>query len=143
LEHTRGMNERPLTGIGIMVMRDGKVLLGKRKGSHAAGEYCFPGGYLEHGESFEDCARRETREEAGVEIENVRFIVLTHMKDYQKHHVQVGLVADWSKEEPRICEPEKCEGWGWYDLNAIPTPLFKASASLLEAYKTGIYYKDF
>ena len=32
-------NQRPRVGIGIMIMRDDKVLLGKRKGSHGEGEY--------------------------------------------------------------------------------------------------------
>ncbi len=135
--------QRPLTGIGVMIFKEGKLLLGKRKGSHAAGEYCFPGGYLEHNESFEGCARREALEEAGVEIENVRFIVLTHMKDYGKHHVQVGLVADWKAGEPEIREPEKCEGWGWYDIEHLPEPIFHASRQLVEAYTSGKYYKDF
>ena len=35
---------RPKVGLGVMVMKDGKVLLGKRKGSHGAGEYVWPGG---------------------------------------------------------------------------------------------------
>lgn len=66
-------DQRPLVGIGMMILKEGKVLLGKRKGAHGAGEYAFPGGQLEHPESFEDCARRETREESGIEITNLRF----------------------------------------------------------------------
>ena len=45
--------ERPKVGVGVMVFKDGKILLAKRKGSHGAGEYAFPGGHLEFGESFE------------------------------------------------------------------------------------------
>ena len=44
--------EYPKTGIAVMIMKDGKVLLGKRKGAHGAGEFAFPGGKLEWGESF-------------------------------------------------------------------------------------------
>ena len=48
-------NPQPQTrvGIGVIILKDGKVLLGKRKGSHGAGEYAFPGGHLEYMESFD------------------------------------------------------------------------------------------
>jgi 8-oxo-dGTP diphosphatase len=54
-----------------MIVKNGSVLLGKRKGSHGEGEYAFPGGHLEYMESFEQCAHRETLEECGVEIEHI------------------------------------------------------------------------
>ena len=57
------MNEKdkkPKVGVGVMILKDGEILLGKRKGSHGEGEYAFPGGHLEYMESFSDCAKRET-----------------------------------------------------------------------------------
>lgn len=136
--------DRPYVGIGVMIIKDGKILLGKRAGSHGAGEYSFPGGHLENMESFEDCARREAREEAGVEIENVRLTVLTQVKAYPpKHFVQIGLTVDWKSGEPQVREPEKCEMWGWYELDNLPSPLFAGVESHIESYKSGVVYKDF
>ena len=136
-------DERPKVGIGVMVLKDGKVLLGKRKNAHGAGEYSFPGGHLEYKESFEDCARRETREEAGIEIENVRFLRLMNLKDYApKHYVDIGMVADWKSGEPRIMEPDKFEDWNWYDLDNLPSPLFATEPSYFEALKTGRNFWD-
>jgi 8-oxo-dGTP diphosphatase len=64
--------KRPLVGIGVLVFNDlNQLLLGKRKDSHGVGDFCNPGGHLEHGESFEECAVREVREEAGFEISDV------------------------------------------------------------------------
>lgn len=46
----------PQVGVGVLILRDGKVLLGRRKGSHGAGCWSAPGGHLEFGEVVEDCA---------------------------------------------------------------------------------------
>ena len=60
------MNEhRPKVGIGVIIQKDGKLLMGQRRGAHGADTWCPPGGHLEFGETWESCARRETREEAG------------------------------------------------------------------------------
>ena len=74
--------ERPRVGIGVVVMKDGRVLLGRRKGSHGAGEYAYPGGHLEHLESFAECAVREVREETGLEISPPRFLRVMNTKRY-------------------------------------------------------------
>ncbi|WP_312464265.1 nucleotide triphosphate diphosphatase NUDT15, partial [Pantoea endophytica] len=58
----------PQVGIGVLVFRDGKLLLGQRKGSHGAGDWSAPGGHLEFGESPEACARREVLEETGLQL---------------------------------------------------------------------------
>ncbi len=52
----------PQVGVGVLILRDGKVLLGRRKGSHGAGCWSAPGGHLEFGEAVEDCALREALE---------------------------------------------------------------------------------
>lgn len=130
-------------GIGILVFKDGKVLLSKRKGSHGAGEYASPGGHLEFGESIVECARRECREETGIEIKNIRFLRLFNLKQYAgKHYIDIGLVADWKSGGLKVLEPEKAEGWNWYDLDKLPKPLFGTVKTFLEALKTGKSFFD-
>lgn len=136
-------NQRPKVGIGVMIFKDGKVLLGKRKNAHGDGEYAWPGGHMEYMESFEGCAKRETLEETGIEIENVRFVRLMNLKTYTpKHYVDIGLAADWKSGEPQVLEPEKCEGWGWYDINNLPEPLFSTLPTYFETLHTGKNYFD-
>ena len=137
------MEQKPEVGVGVMILKDGKVLLGKRRGSHGEGEYSFPGGHLEYMESFEACAKRETKEECGIDIQNIRFQLLSNVTKYApKHYVHTGLIADWNSGEPEVLEPEKCESWDWYEIDKLPEPIFEMCKQGIVCYKTGKNYYD-
>ena len=90
-----------------------------------------------------ECAKREAREETGIEIDNVRFLRLVNMKQYApKHYIDIGLIADWKSGEPKIMEPDKVEVWEWRALDDLPEPLFAAEPYYLEALKTGRNFFD-
>ena len=136
-------DNRPKVGLGVMVLKDGKVLMGERKSAHGAGEWAWPGGHLEYMESFEECAKREVREETGVEVKNIRFLRLYNLKEYApKHYCDLGFVAEWQSGEPAVLEPEKCGRWEWFDMEKLPSPLFATVPSFIEAYKTGRNFFD-
>lgn len=137
------MQHAPKVGIGLLIFKDDKILLGERIGSHGAHSFCGTDGHLDHLESFIDCAVRETREEAGIEIENVRFLCLTNVRDYApKHYVDIGLVADWKSGTPAVLEPEKRKNWDWYEIDELPEPLFGMVPNYIEAHKTGRVFFD-
>jgi len=136
--------KQPQVGIGVFVFKEGKILLGKRKSSHGTGEYAALGGHLEFGESFEECARRETREEAGIEIANFKFLCVCNIKGYKdKHYVDIGCTADWESGEVKVMEPEKLESWDWYSLDSLPEPLFEPDRYYLEALNSNKNFFDF
>ena len=137
------MTGKPRVGVGVMVLKNGHVLLGRRKGSHGEGEYAYPGGHLEHLERFEQCATREVREETGLEIGPLRFLRVLNTREYApKHYVDVAFAADWVSGEPRVLEPDKIENWAWYPLDALPSPLFRTIPTALEALTTGRTFWD-
>lgn len=128
------MNKLPQIGVGAIVIKNCKVLLGKRKKSHGAGGWQFPGGHLEFGESIEDCASREVLEEAGVKITNIRLGPYTNdiFSVEEKHYVTLYVIADYQSGELTVCEPEKCEQWDWFNWNNLPQPLFLPIENLLK-----------
>lgn len=129
--------------VGVMIFKDGKILLGKRKGSHGAGEYSIPGGNMEFGESFEECIRREVKEETDLEIKNIEFLSLANIFRHENRQDMLGsFKSDWSNGEVKLTEPEKCEGWDWYDLDNLPLPLFYPTEVAINAYKTGKNFYD-
>jgi 8-oxo-dGTP diphosphatase len=120
------VKSRPLVGVAVVVCKNDKFLLGKRKNSHGAGCWQFPGGHLEFDESLEDCARREVFEETGITIRNIRFGPFTNdlFKPEQKHYITLFVVADHESGEETVKEPDKCECWGWFAPDDLPQPLF-------------------
>lgn len=66
---TRCYPERPIVGVGAVVLVDGKVVLIKRRYEPLAGQWSLPGGTLEVGETLEAGAAREILEETGLVVE--------------------------------------------------------------------------
>lgn len=128
------MKKRPAVGVAAIVIKNGKVLLGKRKGAHGSGTWAFPGGHLEFNESIEDCAKREVFEETGLSVKNIRFATITNDLFYNsnKHYVTLFVVCDHKNGTPRIKEPDKCKKWDWFYWNQFPSPLFLSLKNLLE-----------
>jgi 8-oxo-dGTP diphosphatase len=123
----------PRVGVGVIIVRNGFVLLGERLGSHGAGTWALPGGHLEFGESVEDCARRETQEETGLLLQTVSPAPYTNdiMPAEGKHYVTVFVQATANSAEPKIMEPAKCRGWRWCRWSAMPETLFQPLKTLI------------
>jgi 8-oxo-dGTP diphosphatase len=125
---------RPYIGVAVIVAREGCVLLGKRKNSHGAGTWQFPGGHLEYGESIEACARRELFEETGLTIKRMCLGPFTNdiFESEKKHYVTLFVITDRTGGEPRVKEPQKCERWDWFRWSAMPEPHFLPIVNLLK-----------
>lgn len=130
-------------GVGVMIWKDGKVLLGKRESEHGHGEYSFPGGHLEMLESFEDAVRRETIEETGILVDDIHFLHIANIDYYNpKHYINIGFVAKWKGGEPRVMEPDKIVDWGWYTLEDLPQPLFLQTRLMINSFQKNINFYD-
>ncbi len=117
--------DRPKVGVGVAVLKEGQVLLGKRKGAHGEGEWAFPGGHLEFGETLEECAKRELAEETELHALSVeKGGWSSDLMNGDKHYVTLFATVRQFEGEPALLEPEKCGGWQWFSLNALPEPLF-------------------
>lgn len=130
-------------GFGVMVLKEGKLLLGHRhvdpeKASslmNGAGSWTMPGGKLDFGETFEEGARREMLEETGMKLEESELICVNQDIIETAHFITMGLMAKKFFGEPKVMEPDEITEWKWFDLDNLPDPIFAPSAKVLENYK--------
>ncbi len=135
-------------GIGVILRRDGKILLGKRHpdpdkaGSafRSAGEWCLPGGKLDWGESLEGGAIREVKEETGIIIKNPKVISVHNCKNEHAHFVTIGLLATEFEGEAKVMEPDEITEWQWFNLNNLPYPRYFPSFEVIENYIQNKFY---
>lgn len=122
---------QPLVGVGVIVIRNGLVLLGQRAGSHGAGTWALPGGHLEFGENVAACAARELLEETGLVVQATSMGPYTSdvFTEAHKHYITLFVLARCSGE-PVILEPDKCLEWRWCRWSDLPAPLFQPLETL-------------
>lgn len=122
----------PQIGVGIIIQNKlGQILVGRRKGSHAP-YFSIPGGRLELGESFEEAAYREAKEETGLELKEVHILGVTNnLKTFKEtgiHYISVVVFCRNFSGVPEVKEKDKCEAWHWVSPQNIPQPHFEASS---------------
>ncbi len=136
----------PKVGIGVMIQNDqGQILLGLRQGSHGAGEWCFPGGHLEMGETIFETAKRETKEETGLEVNDFELISVAdemrYLESDGKHYLNIGIKAVYNGGEPKLMEPDKCLEWKWFDINDLPEKMFEGTDWIIKNFNAQRIYK--
>jgi 8-oxo-dGTP diphosphatase len=98
-------------------------------------------GHVEQGESVYDAARREGREEIGVELEEVlpwcAMQRTAATGDPVDERVDYFLTSTSWSGTPRILEPEKCADLRWFNLAALPSPVVAHELRVLDGVRSG------
>lgn len=130
------MNERPLfyIGLNIFVLRDGRLLLGKRKG-FGEGTWGLPGGNMEFGETMLEGASRELAEETGL-IADFKFINLTNGREQVEvnQYIHIGFLAENVQGEPQLLEPDHVYEWQWFEIDHLPENIFTPHQKQIKAF---------
>ncbi len=141
-------NKKPGVGFGVMILKEGKVLLGERHGDpekasselEGAGTWTMPGGKLHFRESFEDGAKREVMEETGMKINTIKVVCVNNDRVEEAHFITIGLFSDDFEGEPEVKGPDEITEWKWFDLEDLPSPLYFPSEKVLQNYKENKFY---
>lgn len=135
-------------GFGVVLEQGGKILLGRRhtdpdkadSAFRSAGEWTLPGGKLEWGETIEEGAIREVKEETDIVIQNPEVISVHNCKNEHAHFLTIGLIVHKWNGEAKVMEPDEITEWQWFILNELPSPLYFPSAEVIENYKQKKFY---
>lgn len=124
---------RPLiVGVRVFLVREGKVLLVRH--TYEDGWY-LPGGGAQRGESIEEAARREVREETGAEIADLDlFGVYTDLKRYKTDHVVVFQSCNFITGEGTSGEIAEAR---WFELDRLPENVSPGQRRRIEEYRSG------
>jgi 8-oxo-dGTP pyrophosphatase MutT (NUDIX family) len=124
---------RPLTlGVRVILLRGDAVLLVKH--TYQPNWY-FPGGMVERGESLEEAARREAREEVGAALGPLTLVgVFSNFAQGKSDHVTVFACTEFSITP--TTNPE-IEQWGLFRLAGLPEGVSAATRRRIEAYLRG------
>ena len=123
--------DNPRVAVGAIVIRDNKVLLVKRSLPPGKGLWAIPGGRVELGETLQETAEREVREETGITVRAgnpVHTFDLIERDDVGRirfHYVIVDLIADYVTGDPNpgddACEARWVTREELHDLPASQT----------------------
>ena len=111
------------TAIIVRIQRDDRILL-VRSRNFRGNHYGLVAGFLETGESLEQCVQREVKEEVGIKIKNLRYFGSQPWP--YPFGLMVGFTADYDGGELRLQKEELCEG-DWFTRENMPDIPDKAS----------------
>ena len=101
-------------------------------------EWGFPKGKKDLDEEELNCARREFKEETGADAVDIRLLTIINdtptIKGQDNHYVRfVYLITDWEGEIVNA-EPDRCEGWQWFEKDNLPEPIFVGHQKVMSIY---------
>jgi ADP-ribose pyrophosphatase YjhB (NUDIX family) len=108
------------------------------------GYWAFPGGKIEDGELFRECAFRETREEVGLlghpRALQWETIVMTRTIQWVK--ITYFWLIEYFENSPDILEPHLIDDMAWFPITELPEPMIPSHKIWLDALKRGIAYSE-
>ncbi len=144
------MKKMPGVGVAVMVVREGKVLLGKRhedpvkadSALHGEGTWTLPGGKLDFHEKPAEGVIRECSEETGILIKDPELISVGNEMVHDNHFVTLGFIAKEFEGEPKAMEPDEITEWRWFPLTELPKPMFPPAEKIIKNYIENKIYSD-
>ena len=137
-------NKKPGIGVGVMILRNDKVLLGKRHSDpqkadselHGEGSWTMPGGKVNFKEELKEAVSREAFEETGIKVNKEKLEIISVTDDIVEdaHFVTNGFLCRDFEGEPKVMEPDEIIEWQWFSLDNLPETIYFPSQKVIRHY---------
>ena len=64
-------------------------------------------------------------------------LLMTFSPENNRHYITLFMISESFEGEPQLLEPDKCARWDWFELNALPEPLFRPIQTLITQERLG------
>jgi ADP-ribose pyrophosphatase YjhB (NUDIX family) len=130
------MDKTPGVSVDILVIRNGKILLGlmTEQWSYEGRQvYGVPGREIHFGEKIGETIKRNIKEEFDCNVTKYEIISVNANYALGNHFIGIGAVAQIDGE-PKVLLPDDWVTWEWFDADAIPDNLFPPTKNLIGSY---------
>lgn len=134
-------------GCGIMFLKENKVLLGLRHDDklkadsdlNGEGTWTFPGGKYDFHDGLFDGVAREVKEETDLYLKKASIVGVSNERVENAHFVTICWFAEEWEGEVKTMEPDEIVKWEWFDLDSLPSKLYKPTEKFIKNYKNNIF----
>ncbi|WP_025674867.1 NAD(+) diphosphatase [Salinivibrio socompensis] len=116
-EHCHRFDYPRVSPCVIVAVRDGKRLLLAQHPRHKTGMYTVIAGFVEPGETLEQCVAREVKEETGLSVTNIRY--MESQPWAFPSNVMMGFLADYAGGDVKP-DYEELTDAQWFDMDRLP-----------------------
>lgn len=136
-------------GVGVMILNNNnQLLLGlrnpnkdKKEGELTGkGLWTMPGGKVEISETLSNAAVRETKEETGIDINDLDLISVADDIEETSHYITIGFLAKNFAGQAEVKEKDTIVEWKWFDFNSLPQNLYGPTKKILENFNKNVIY---